>query len=301
MDLSVVIVNMNSSSFLGPCLSSIRETKGSLEIEVILIDNGSTDDSIEVARRGWPGIMLLEQGRNIGYVPANNLGLKFASAPYVMLLNNDTVVQENCLQQLVQFLDQAGEAGVVSPAILNPDGTDQGTAKRFPTIANGLFGRRSVLTRIFPRNRWTRRYLVGRHHHGDEPFEVEYVSSACLVARTDLLKRLGGMDEAFQLYWVDAVLCSRVLSIGYKVFCVPRAKLIHYEGHGGSTKTFRQRCRSTIAFHRDAYLAFTKVHHLGRLHPLTWMAAAVLTMRASALMLLQLLRPWKAVSSGGRN
>jgi N-acetylglucosaminyl-diphospho-decaprenol L-rhamnosyltransferase len=300
-DLSIIIVNMNSSSFLGPCLASIRETKGSLDVEVILIDNGSTDDSVEVTKREWPSVVLLEQGKNIGYVPANNVGLRVATGRIAMLLNNDTLVQEGCLQHIVEFADRTEDAGIISPAIFNPDGSDQGTARRFPTLANGLFGRRSILTRLFPRNRWTRRYMVGRHQAGDMPFEVEIISSACLVAPTSLLKQVGGMDEAFRLYWVDAELCSRIRSMGYKVYSIPRAKLIHFEGLGGSTKTFRQKCRSTIAFHRDAYLAYTKVHHLGPFHPGTWMVAAILTTRASLLMLLQLLRPWKPVSSGGRN
>ena len=109
------------------------------------------------------------------------------------------------------------------------------------------------------------------------------------------------MDEDFQLYWVDAELCTRVRAAGFKVYCVPRAKLVHFEGQGGSTRTFRQRVRTTLAFHRDAYLAYVKIHSLARMHPLRLFAGLALSARAACLLLVQVLRPGRATSSGGRN
>lgn len=298
---SIIIVNMNAADFLEECLKSILATKGDVPVEIILVDNGSTDRSLEIAKALVPDIVLLPQKVNVGYVKANNLGLVKATGKYTMFLNNDTELYAGCLSELGDFLDSHPEVGAISGQILNPDGTDQGCARRFPSVMNGLFGRRSVLTRWFPHNRWSRRFLVGRYHSGDEPFEVEILSAACLVARTDLAKKLGGMDTDFQLYWVCAEMCNRVRLEGYKVFCVPRAQLIHYEGKGGSTKTFRQRCRMTIAFNRDAYLAYIKVHALGTFHPRRLFAAMALSLRAASLMVFQLLRPNKATSSGGSN
>ena len=300
-DFSIVIVNMNAAAFLEGCLRSIAATRGDLAVQIILVDNGSTDESLSVAERLAPDAILLRQSRNIGYVPANNVGLAHATGRYVMFLNNDTELFPGCLQELAAFLDSHPEAGAVSGQILNPDGTDQGCARRFPSVVNGVFGRRSVLTRLFPDNPWSRRFMVGRHHEGDEPFEVDILSAACLVVRTDLAKRLEGMDEDFQLYWVCAEMCHRVLTAGYTVVCVPRAKVVHYEGKGGSTRTFRQRSRMTIAFNRDAYLAYVKVHALPPLHPRRLFAALALSMRATCLMAWQLARPGRATSSGGSN
>ena len=298
---SFVIVNMNAADFLEKCLQTIAETSADVTVQTILVDNGSTDRSLDVAHEAPLPVTVLRQERNIGYVPANNVGLREATGKYVMFLNNDTELHPECLSELARFLDGRPDVGAVSPQILNSDGTDQGCARRFPSVANGLFGRRSVLTRLFPNNPWSKRFMVGRHHQGDSPFEVEILSAACLVVRTDLAKRLRGMDEDFQLYWVCAEMCSRVRAAGYKVYCVPRARLTHHEGKGGSTKTFRQRSRMTIAFNRDAYLAYVKVHGLSPRSPRRWFAAAALSARAGCLMALQLLRPQRATSSGGRN
>ncbi len=256
MDLSIVIVNMNAADMLARCLTSIEQTRGGLQVQTILVDNASMDHSIEAARSACPEVVVLRQARNEGYVLANNLGLAVATGRHVMFINNDTELR----------------AG-------NPDGSDQGTARRFPTAANALFGRRSLLTRWFPDNPWSRRYLMGRQRADDGPFEVEILSSACLVVRTDLARELGGMDEDFRLYWVDAELCSRVRDRGFQIYCIPASKIVHFEGQGGSTRTFRQRCRSTIGFHRDAYLAYTKSRHLGWRHPQRLLAGTGIALR----------------------
>jgi len=300
-DLSIVIVNMNSVEVLAPCLASIRQNRGSVRVQVILVDNGSRDESLAAAEREFPGIDVLPQARNLGYVPANNVGLRMALAPYTMFLNNDTLILPGCLEAIVEWLDKNPKAGAASGQILNSDGTDQGTARRFPSVANGLFGRRSLLTRWFPNNRWSRNYMLGRQTSTERPFEVEILSSACMVVRTELACELHGMDEDFQLYWVDAEMCSRIARRGFGVWCIPSAKIVHYEGQGGSTKTFRQRLRSTVAFHRDAYHAYTKVYKLSTWHPRALAAAVLLETRCAVLMTLQLLRPSRATSSGGKN
>ncbi len=105
------------------------------------------------------------------------------------------------------------------------------------------------------------------------------------------------MDEDLFLYWVDGELCHRVLEAGRKVFSVPRAKVTHYEGHGGSPKTWRLRCRATVLFHKEAYLAYVKVNHLPRFHPSRIFAGLALTVKAVLLMALQLLQPQRALSS----
>jgi hypothetical protein len=301
VSFSIVIVNMNAADFLAECLRSIVETRKDVSVEVILVDNGSTDRSLEVANEIMPETIVLRQRNNVGYVRANNIGLRVATGRYVMFLNNDTRLYPGCFSELLRFLDSHPNVGVVSPQILNPDGTDQGCARTFPSVMNGLFGRRSALTRWFPSNPWSRRFLVGRHHEGNEPFEVEILSAACLIVRTELARRLNGMDEDFQLYWVCAEMCHRVRTMGHQAFCVPSAQLLHYEGKGGSTRTFRQRCRMTVAFNRDAYLAYIKVHALPPAHPRRVFAAVALSLRTAGLLMIQFLRPAAATSSGGRN
>jgi len=296
-DISIILVNYNAAEMLRACLESIRTTKGDLRVQTILVDNNSKDESLEVARRECPDIVLLAQKSNLGYVKANNVALPYATGEKLLLLNNDTVLLPGCLQLLCEYMDRHPEAGAISPQILNPDGTDQGVARSFPSLMSAVFGRRSVLSRWFPGNRWTKRYLIGLHHPGDEAFACEFLSTACLMMRTADARSFGGLDEEFRHYWVDAELCHRVIEMGRTVACVPRAKLLHFEGQGGSNKSWRRRVNSTLTFHRDAYLAYTKLHRLRGWHPRAWMTAALLAVRAGLLVAMQIVRPGKSTTS----
>jgi GT2 family glycosyltransferase len=300
-DLSVVIVNRNAARWLAVVLGTLGAAAAGLDCEVIVVDNGSTDDSRAVAAAAWPGLRWLAQDRNLGYVAANNVGLAAARGRHTVFLNSDIALDPQCFTRLVARMDADPQVGAASPRILNPDRSDQGCARAFPTIAAGIFGRRSPLTRAFPRNPWSRRFMTGRHHAGDAPFAVEILSSACLALPTALARELGGMDEGFRFYWVDADLCTRVRRRGRRVICVPDATLVHFEGQGGSTRTFRDRCRMVVAFHRDAYRVWWRVHGWGPLHPLRLAAALLLGARAAAVMAVQALRPGRAMTSGGRN
>jgi N-acetylglucosaminyl-diphospho-decaprenol L-rhamnosyltransferase len=296
-DVSIVIVNLNARAMLQGCLRSLRDNLAAASIEIILVDNGSHDGSVEAAREEWPGLTVLQMEQNIGYVPANNLGLRQANGRYVFFLNNDTLVAEGAIGELVRFLDSHPEAGAVSGRVLNADGSDQGCARSLPSLANAIFGRRSLMTRLCPRNPWSRRYMICWHHPGKEPFEVQILSSAALMMRAHEAKELNGMDEDFRLYWVDAELCARIRRRGGRIFCVPRARILHFEGLGGSTRTFRLRFRATVAFHTDAYHAYVKIHQLRLWHPRALAVGAALSCRAALLTVVQLLRPKRATSS----
>jgi hypothetical protein len=297
-DVSVVLVNWNARDMLRACLLSLRKQEGRLRQEWIVVDNGSTDGSAAMLRTEWPEVLLIQPGRNIGYVRANNEGLRHARGRYVFFLNNDTVLDPHALRELVSFLDDRPRAGACSGLILNPDGTDQGCARRLPTVASGLFGRRSPLTRLWPNNPWSRRFMAGWQHEGNDPFEVEILSSAAILMPLPLALELNGMDEEFRLYWVDAELCTRIRRRGFQIWCVPRARITHFEGQGGSTRTFRSRMRSCVAFHRDAYLAFTKIHRWPWWHPGSLLAAGALAARAACLLAVQTLVPRRSTSSG---
>lgn len=299
--LTILIVNRNAASYLRECLDSIRDTIGSVATEVILVDGSSTDDSVSVARELWPDVRTIIVPKNLGYVRGNNVGLKEARGRYTMYLNSDTVVYPGALQELVRFMDEHPKVGAASGSIVNPDGTDQGVVRRFPSIMNGIFGRRSWLSRLFPNNPWYRRYMQSRQEGGTTPYETEILSACSMIFRTELVRGLGGMDERFQFYWVDAELCGRIARKGFKILCVPRARIMHHEGKGGSTNTFAKRFKMNIAFNHGAYLAYVEYHQLGRLDPRRLIAMLTLTARALLLSAALVLRPSKATSSGGRN
>ena len=291
---------MNAVALLRACLQSIDNTRGAVTVQAIVVDNGSVDGSLEMVQREFPHAVLLPQGRNIGYVPANNVGMRCAAGRLMMYLNNDTEVTPGALSELVAFMDTHPMVGAISGKVCNPDGSDQGVARRFPSLMNGFFGRRSFLTRRFPNNPWSARYMICLHQPDDGPFEVDILSAACMLVRTVQARRLNGFDESFTLYWVDAEMCGRIKRLGFSIWCVPRAQIFHFEGHGGSTSTFKRRLRMTIAFNRDAYLAYWKYKGYGLLHPMRWLALLILSARTVLLLGLQLLRPNRATSSPAR-
>ena len=299
--ITILIVNRNSASYLAACLRSLVETHGETSVELLLVDGNSTDESVAVAKRLWPAVKVTMVPEGLGYVRGNNVGLRQARGRYTMFLNSDTVIYPDALQELIRFLDAHPEVGAASGSILNPDGSYQGVVRRFPSIMNGIFGRRSWLSRRFPNNRWYRQYMQSRQERGAEPFRTEILSACSLVVRTDLAREIGGMDERFRFYWVDAELCGRIERHGYQIFCVRRARIMHHEGKGGSTGTFAKRLHMNKAFHDGAYLAYVEHYQLGKFHPQRLLAKAILTTRFILLVGLQLLRPSQATSSGGKN
>jgi len=298
---TILIVNRNSAGYLRACLRSLLETRGDLVVELVLVDGSSTDSSLAVVQELWPAAKVIVVPANLGYVRGNNVGLKHATGRYTMYLNSDTIVYPGALEALLTYLETHPEVGAVSGTILNPDGSDQGVVRRFPTFMNGLFGRRSFLSRLFPNNRWYRQYMKSRSTKGDEPYEAEILSACSMVVPTLLLRDVGGMDERFHFYWVDAELCCRLTRRGKKIVCVPAARILHHEGKGGSTSTFAKRLRMNLAFNHDAYLAYVEYHQFSRWDPRRLITKAILTARTVAGIGLLLLRPHRATSSGGSN
>jgi hypothetical protein len=270
-DLSVVVVTWNCRSFLGPCLDAVWCSVKEHSIEVIVADNASGDGVVDYLRGEWPDVRVIETGGNFGFAVANNRAFAAARGRNVLLLNPDTLVRPGALDQLVAYLDEHPEAGVVAPRLLYPDGSDQGTARRFPSPAVAVLGRRSPFTRLFPNNRWSKRYLVGRDHPNDRPFEVDWVSGACLMVPRAVIDEVGGLDEGFFMHWEDADWCFRVKQAGRSVWCIPDAQVTHHEG--GSRRGWP--AAQVLHFHRGAYRFYAK-HFTGGarrvLRPLVWAA-----------------------------
>lgn len=290
IDLSVLIVSYNTREFLAACLRALPDAARQHSYEVIVADNASVDGSVEMLRRDWPEVEVIEMGANTGFARATNRAMAGARARYFLLLNSDTEALPGSLDQLLAFLDATPSAGVAAPQLLNSDLTDQGTARAFPTPAAALFGRKAVLTRLFPSNRWARRYMVGREHPGDEPFVVDWVSGACLVAPRRVVDQVGPLDERFFMHWEDADWCHRISDAGWAVYCVPRARVIHHEGqservYGGVDRRGRVGRPPRLAweFHRSAYHYFAKHYAPQPWNPLRVVAAAALAARAGVI------------------
>ena len=286
VDVSVITVSYECRALLRESLASLEAAAARRTYEVIVVDNQSTDGVVEMLRREWPSVAVFEMGENAGFARANNRGIASARGRYVLLLNPDTAALPGSIAALVDFLDATPTAAIAAPRLLNRDLTDQGTARSFPTAAAAVFGRRSLLTKLFPDNRWSRRYLSGRSERGTAPFEVDWVSGAAMMVRREAIQSVGALDERFFMHWEDADWCHRMKDAGWSVHCVPAARIVHYEG--GSRRGWPP--RQLRAFHEGAFRYYAK-HHAPWWHPLRYLAAFGLTARAAALIAAYTLAP----------
>ena len=244
--MAVIIVSYHCRDHVVACVDQVLASVLDHRVEVIVVDNASADGT-EEALAGRAGVRVLQMGRNAGFARANNRGIAASTGRHVLVLNPDTLVEVGAIDRMVDWADDHPWAGVVAPALVYPDGRDQQTARAFPTPSAAVFGRRSPLTRWFPRNRWSTRFLAGRAHHGDEPFEIDWVSGACMLVPRCVIADVGAFDEDFFLYWEDADWCRRMADAGYQVWCLPKARVVHDEGgtrdHGWPTPV-------VVHFHR---------------------------------------------------
>jgi glycosyltransferase involved in cell wall biosynthesis len=169
-------------------------------------------------------------------------------------MNPDSRVLKNFFCDITRFMDQNPQVGIAGPRILNRDGSVQGSARSFPTALTSLFGRSSLLTRLFPDNPITRANLLTVRCDGVHPMEVDWVSGACMIVRRIAFAAVGVFDERFFMYWEDADWCRRMNAGGWKVVYFPQASVVHYVGGSSNKRVFK----SQVAFHRSAYLLFEK-------------------------------------------
>jgi len=278
MDLSIVIATCNSQAFIRPCLTSLAsaDPPGHLETEIIVVDNASADGTREAVRAAEPSATVIENARNEGHCRAVNRGLAAARGEFVMVLDVDTITLPGAPAALVAFL-RSHDAVIAAPRMLNADGSVQETARRFPTVANAIFGRQTLLTRLFPDNRFARAYLQRDRYDARFPFEVDWVSAACMVFPRSLVDRLGTWDEGFGGYWVDADWCARARSAG-RVYCLPEARVIHVEQNRPER---RKGAHRVIQFHQGVFRFYRKHYTRGAFDPRAMAAAAALSVRAA--------------------
>jgi GT2 family glycosyltransferase len=221
-------------------------------MEITVVDNASTDNSLKMVRTEFPEVRLIENTRNLGFARACNQGIDISQGRYVMLLNSDARVENDALRLLVRFADANPEAGIIGPKVLNPDGSLQYSCRRFPTLAAGLF-RHSFLGCLFPHNPYTRDYLMADWHHR-EPQDVDWVSGAAMLIRKGLLEDVGLLDERFYMYCEDVDLAYRAREKGWSVVYFPEAVVVHAKGRSSD----KDPNRMIREFHKSMYRFFRK-------------------------------------------
>jgi GT2 family glycosyltransferase/lipopolysaccharide/colanic/teichoic acid biosynthesis glycosyltransferase len=257
-DLSVVIVNYNVKVFLEQCLIAIERARGNLNIEIFVVDNASVDGSQAMVKKRFPNVRLIENIRNVGFSTANNQALKKAQGEYILILNPDTLIQEDTLLTLKKQLDEDPVLGAVGCKLLNPDGSYQINSRRsFPTpwVA---FSRIVGLSRMFPKS-----HLFGKYNltylDPDEESEVDVLSGSLMMLRRKTIEQVGSFDEDYFMYGEDIDLSYRIKKAGWKIMYTPATKAIHYKGESTKKSEF-----SAITRFYSTMLIFVRKHFGGR-------------------------------------
>ncbi len=226
MDLSIIIVNLNTKDLTVGCIRSIEKEARDLSFEVLLTDNGSNDGSVEAFKsikkeKYWRNKFTLTlNDKNTGYAKANNQGIRKARGTYILLLNNDTIVHKDSLQNLLNFAKATPDAGVVGSKLLNIDGTLQSSCFHFPTIGSAVreywFGEKGLFDKFAPK--------------GTKPVTVDSVVGAVFLITPEGRKRVGILDERYFAYFEDIDYCRQTWKKGLKVYYLPNSVITHYHG-----------------------------------------------------------------------
>jgi len=273
MSLSVIVVNYNTRGLLTTCLQSLAEHLR-VEHEVVVIDNASADGSAAMLREKFPNVRLISMDANLGFAAAVNAGIAATTGQYVCWLNPDARLLNDGIGEVLAYLDEHADAGIVGPQVVNPDGSMQHSSRRFPTVRAAFFNRNSLMTRFFPENRFSRRYL-GMDRDRETIHQTDWVSGACLIHR----REVGTLDERFFLYMEDIDFCLRATRAGWKVMYHPALRVVHQIG--ASSRHFP--VRRVIAMHRSIWRYYAK--HFHRNVVLDLASAALIGARCLMMML----------------
>jgi N-acetylglucosaminyl-diphospho-decaprenol L-rhamnosyltransferase len=256
VEVSVVVVNFNTGRLLGECLASVRRFTGDVTLEVLVVDNASTDGSLDVLRE-YPEVQSLRNATNVGFARAVNQALAVAKGRFVLLLNPDTRIESPFFRQILAFAETHPGAGIVGPRLVNPDGTLQTSAYRFPTLVQAA-GTILGLKRLVPVS-WLRtwagpslRRYFGQLDPHVTPCQVDLVTGACMLVRRQVLDAIGGLDPRFFLYFEEKDYCRRARGVGFDIYFDPSVEVVH--AIGGSSRgdpmiTVVERCRSMRQYH----------------------------------------------------
>ncbi|MBK5269630.1 MAG: glycosyltransferase family 2 protein, partial [Bacteroidia bacterium] len=264
MQLSVIIVNYNVKHFLEQCLYSvqkaIRAMTGAATLEnaeVIVIDNHSADSSIEYLRPKFPGILFIYNNENLGFAKACNQGMQMAKGKFILFLNPDTIIPEDCFQKCFSFLASHADAGALGIKMLDGSGKFLKESKRsFPSPITSLY-KLCGLARVFPRSKLFSKYHLG-HLDKNENHEVDVLAGAFIMIKKEVLEKVGGFDEIFFMYGEDVDLSYRIQKSGYKNYYFAETSIIHFKGE--STR------KGTLNYVRLFYKAmsvFVRKHYVG--------------------------------------
>lgn len=258
MKLTVIIVNYNVKFFVEQCLDSLERALDGIDSEVFVVDNHSSDGSIEYLKPRFPKVIFIESNHNLGFARANNMAIRQAEGQYVLLLNPDTFVGEQTIKQAIEFMDQHPKSGGAGVKMFNTDGTKALESRRgLPTPLTSFYKMCGLCSK-FPESRRFGKYYMG-YLSWDKPERIDIISGAFCLMRKEALDKAGHLDEDFFMYGEDIDLSYRLLKAGYDNWYLP-LPILHYKGESTHKSSFRY-----VHVFYQAMLIFFKKHY-GHMH-----------------------------------
>lgn len=239
--LSIVIVTYNSAPHIAGCLASLIEHRPTIDHEILVVDNASTDGTGSAVRQRWSGVRVIEAGRNLGFAAANNLGIRQSFSPLILLLNPDTIVPAGAIDALVAAIDRRPPVGIAGPKLVDANGRVELSWGHMMSPWAEL--RQRLVTP------WAES-LARRER------DVDWVSGACMLVRREAADAAGLMDERYFMYAEDVDFCAEVRRRGWKVLFTPTAHVIHLRGQSRATAS-----TATERAYRQSQIAFYEKHH----------------------------------------
>jgi GT2 family glycosyltransferase len=263
IDVSIVIVNWNTKDLLKNCLDSVYQTINDLTFEIVIVDNASTDGSMEMLERDFPQVIKIGNQENKGFGAANNQALAIMKSKYALLLNTDALLTPHAVNKLWDFCEANSQAAIVCGQLLNADGSKQNSFASFPSLLT-LATNTSLLEYLLPKQFPSKRY---QH---DKPLEVDSAIGACMMIRKKAMEKSGVFDERYFFFFEETDLAYAMHLAGWKTFHIPDAYIYHLQG-----QSIGSNVRSRIEFYRSRYQFLGKWH--GRKY--YYLASGIIFMR----------------------
>lgn len=254
MKLSIIIVSWNVGEDLLRCLESIKENRPCERFETIVIDNGSTDGTVEAVRKSFSEVVIIANDENRGFAAANNQGIVQSKGEYVLLLNPDTIVHSGALDTLIGFMDSHPDIGVCGPKLLNEDGSTQRSVRRLPTFRAVLY--RHTIFKLIGLFRGQYNKWMMKDFTYDCQKEVFQLMGAALLIRRSVIDQVGLMDENFFMYYEEVDLCYRIKKAGWRIVFMPEAVITHLAGRSAAQTPVAKRIMMLTSL-----LTFFRKHH----------------------------------------
>lgn len=253
-DLLIIIVSINGKRVLKSCLQAVFAQTTGIDFEVIVVDNASTDGTLEMLANEFPQVKVISNTENKGFAAANNQGIRQAVGRYVLLLNPDTEILGGAIQKTVAFMDEHPRAGILGCKLIFPNGKLQASIRSFPSLWN-LFVEATFLYKVFPQTKLFGRYYFSYFDYSID-IQVDWVSGAYFLIRREVIDKIGILDEQFYLYTEETDYCYRAKQAGYEVWFTPRGEVIHYWGGMSAINK-----RVAIWMQRSQLLFYQKHYH----------------------------------------